>query len=208
MKNVSQGEGRTVLFVSHNLNSVKTLCDKSIILDKGSVSFKGTSLEGVKRYLKGTKNINSKNSEKISIQKENLSVHINKISLKNHLNENKAFFNNNEKFYIEINMGIESKNNMGIVLQFKDSDDNFLFVSAMSIEKSQFSFSKFTCELPDFYFNEGLFHVNILLSQLNKVFFLKENILSFEIRMTFDNNNTWFGKTKGPLKPKLKWHIS
>ena len=30
MKDVSSGQGRTVLFVSHNMTSVKSLCDKGI----------------------------------------------------------------------------------------------------------------------------------------------------------------------------------
>jgi lipopolysaccharide transport system ATP-binding protein len=37
MGNVSKGEGRTVLFVSHNMGAVSTLCNKGIYLDKGSV---------------------------------------------------------------------------------------------------------------------------------------------------------------------------
>jgi lipopolysaccharide transport system ATP-binding protein len=36
MEDVSKGEGRTVLFVSHNLASVKTLCRKGIVMDKGN----------------------------------------------------------------------------------------------------------------------------------------------------------------------------
>jgi len=35
MKDVASGEGRTVLFVSHNLSSIRQLCDKAIVLDKG-----------------------------------------------------------------------------------------------------------------------------------------------------------------------------
>jgi lipopolysaccharide transport system ATP-binding protein len=41
MQDVSRGEGRTVLFVSHNMGSVATLCKTGIILNNGSVSFYG-----------------------------------------------------------------------------------------------------------------------------------------------------------------------
>ena len=35
MQDLSTGEGRTVLFVSHNMASVKTLCDRGIVLENG-----------------------------------------------------------------------------------------------------------------------------------------------------------------------------
>ena len=41
MQDVSRGEGRTVLFVSHNMGSVATLCKTGLILNNGSVSFYG-----------------------------------------------------------------------------------------------------------------------------------------------------------------------
>lgn len=41
MKSVSQGEGRTVLFVSHNMASVKALCKSGIVLNKGLVDYIG-----------------------------------------------------------------------------------------------------------------------------------------------------------------------
>ena len=51
MKDVSQGEGRTVLFVSHNMESIKMLCDKGILLSNGQVELTGSALECVDYYL-------------------------------------------------------------------------------------------------------------------------------------------------------------
>ena len=45
MKEVSSGDGRTVLFVSHNMASVRNLCKSGIVLENGSVSFRGTADE-------------------------------------------------------------------------------------------------------------------------------------------------------------------
>jgi lipopolysaccharide transport system ATP-binding protein len=46
-------EGRTVLFVSHNMSAVRQLCGKAILLDGGRVQEIGTSEEVCSRYLKG-----------------------------------------------------------------------------------------------------------------------------------------------------------
>lgn len=51
MQDVSKGEGRTVLFVSHNMAAVKSLCKSGILIDKGSIAFSGTANETVKQYL-------------------------------------------------------------------------------------------------------------------------------------------------------------
>jgi lipopolysaccharide transport system ATP-binding protein len=52
MKDVASG-GRTVLFVSHQLQSIRGLCTRSLVLRKGSVQFAGDVEEGVRLYLEG-----------------------------------------------------------------------------------------------------------------------------------------------------------
>ena len=52
MKDVSQGEGRTVLFVSHNMNAVSNLCNKGIILENGTVSYSGIVSDAIEVYNK------------------------------------------------------------------------------------------------------------------------------------------------------------
>jgi len=51
MKDVTNKDGRTVLFVSHNMSAVKELCTSAIFLENGCVSQIGTSQEIVRRYL-------------------------------------------------------------------------------------------------------------------------------------------------------------
>ncbi len=53
MKDVSQGQGRTVLFVSHNMASIQSLCTTGVLLDKGQVVFRGDVSETISRYLGG-----------------------------------------------------------------------------------------------------------------------------------------------------------
>lgn len=51
MNEMSRGHGRTVLFVSHNLDAVKQLCPRSIWLENGRVCADGPTADVVKRYL-------------------------------------------------------------------------------------------------------------------------------------------------------------
>ena len=52
MKDVSQ-EGRTILFVSHNMAAVSRLCNKGVFLENGKIVFYGSEEEAVAEYLKG-----------------------------------------------------------------------------------------------------------------------------------------------------------
>lgn len=51
MQDVSQGEGRTVLFVSHNMASIQNLCSSVAIMEKGTISFQGNVADGIRKYL-------------------------------------------------------------------------------------------------------------------------------------------------------------
>lgn len=51
MKDVSKGEGRTVLFVSHNMTAVKNLCKSGVLLENGTVKFIGKVEDTINQYL-------------------------------------------------------------------------------------------------------------------------------------------------------------
>ncbi|MEG1616808.1 MAG: ABC transporter ATP-binding protein [Bacteroidales bacterium] len=51
MQDVSKGEGRTVLFVSHNMGSIRSLCNKGIVMKDGGVVFSGLAEDAVTNYL-------------------------------------------------------------------------------------------------------------------------------------------------------------
>ena len=51
MQDVSRGEGRTVLFVSHNMASVQRLCHSGLLLENGTVKFAGNISDTITTYL-------------------------------------------------------------------------------------------------------------------------------------------------------------
>ena len=51
MQDVSKGEGRTVLFVSHNTKSVRRLCTKGMLLENGRLSYSADIDSVIERYL-------------------------------------------------------------------------------------------------------------------------------------------------------------
>lgn len=51
MQDISQGGGRTVLFVSHNMDSMLNLCQKGVLLENGMIKYEGDIMSTVAEYL-------------------------------------------------------------------------------------------------------------------------------------------------------------
>jgi lipopolysaccharide transport system ATP-binding protein len=51
MGDISKGEGRTILFVSHNMGAINQLCNSAVLLSKGLLDYTGKSDSVVRRYL-------------------------------------------------------------------------------------------------------------------------------------------------------------
>jgi lipopolysaccharide transport system ATP-binding protein len=67
MGEVSKGEGRTVLFVSHNMGAITNLCSTSILLDKGQLLAQGKSVDIINKSIQNNFIRNQTSSEKIKI---------------------------------------------------------------------------------------------------------------------------------------------
>ena len=51
MSDVSKDEGRTILYVSHNMNTIRQLCDRCIVLNHGKIIFNGDVEEAISMYM-------------------------------------------------------------------------------------------------------------------------------------------------------------
>jgi lipopolysaccharide transport system ATP-binding protein len=82
MEDVSKKEGRTVLFVSHNMPAVRELCPNSLLLESASVKMAGSTYEVMDYYLGGTKpSLNSSINLLNHPQKQNLNFGITKMEM-------------------------------------------------------------------------------------------------------------------------------
>lgn len=119
MRSIAKDEGRTVVFVSHNLSSIDSLCNKAMLLDSGKLTAFGKTKDVISKYISGFKTENS--------------FLINNIPLAN------------SKFDID-DFWIENNNKMKVT-EIKTGEQysfNFRYVSGMSIKKLDFGFTILT----------------------------------------------------------------
>lgn len=80
MQDVSKGEGRTVLFVSHNMSAVRSLCTRGVVLENGQLGFQGNISDSLQYYLhNGSHNTDKKIID--SIKQHKPTLHINEIKI-------------------------------------------------------------------------------------------------------------------------------
>tara|TARA_B100000508_G_scaffold141097_1_gene146972 strand:- start:64388 stop:65677 length:1290 start_codon:yes stop_codon:yes gene_type:complete len=170
MKEVSKGEGRTVLFVSHNMSSIRNLCTKGVVIDKGKTVFSGSANDCVKYYLSSGKNNTSKVSlsdrtDRFGNQKMKLidvrffNEHGDQVTevisgdlLRIQLSfEKYADDINYSLFFIGVNFQDDHENN---VLAFLSDEMNSSF---MTLKDK----NKITLEIPNLYLRAGIYDIRV-----------------------------------------------
>lgn len=110
MEDVAEREGRTVLYVSHNMNTIRQLCNRCIVLDKGRIIFDGDTEEAIAIYMNSTKSPQIFNLCKYNAREginSDGKIFLNSVEI---LNKEAAIFSKREK--INIRLDFDAKENI------------------------------------------------------------------------------------------------
>lgn len=195
MQAISKGEGRTVLFVSHNMAAVKSLCTKAIVLEHGKVVFEGEVLPAIEKYLSHKNNILNVN---IIERKDRIGRGRIKISEVAILNNFKVMTGATLSVQIEYN-NVEEEieiSEFGMSI-WNTREDKIISIS--STFKNQLkdisNKGKVICEMPNLPLVKGSYVINCFVSS---IFGLEDyilDVLSFDVE---DNDIYGNGKTVNP----------
>ncbi|MCM4154708.1 ABC transporter ATP-binding protein [Gramella sp. AN32] len=205
MNSLSKGEGRTVLFVSHNMASVKSLCTKTIVLENGTVVFEGDSSEGIDHYLQLNKNSGfvgeySKHVEESGIQS---------LQLLDKGNNNRAEFSFDETISINSKIKIKQKHlNAHLGFRVIDKNEKIIFSSEIKLSDKieNEGHHAFKVEIPASLLVPGFYTLSFALHQPNiKVLDYLENCLSFHIVETGSDFHIYQGQDFGCIFVDCSW---
>ena len=119
MKEVSSGDGRTVLFVSHNMGSIESLCTSGIVLANGSTVFSGSQSSSIEYYLK-----HSKSGQINSIEKGSKEIKIDSIEFFDKSMNRLSFLKTGEDFNVFLNYSMKREadhlENINVSISFYD----------------------------------------------------------------------------------------
>ena len=204
MQDISKGDGRTVLFVSHNMAAVKSLCTRGIVLEHGKISFEGTTDEAVAFYLdKHTKDLDivrKWDEDDMDIPSgENIKLLSAAVISENGYD---ISYDTYIEFEYIIAENIENFN-LSLVLTSADSVPIFNSISpVINIDKGQ---HKTRLVLPENFLNNSLYSVRILFVRNSKAILDIENVLLWEAKEVMKRNMNWYGNIIGQIRPHFKW---
>lgn len=183
MNDISKGEGRTVLFVSHNMSAVRKLCNKSILLENGFKTFEGDSDAVIDNYL--LKNIRKQNSFKPIPIKE-IDIVVTNISINNQVG-GKVFPFKPLQIEIEIDAG-KNLDNIGIqVMLSHDHTEGQVFSTNTKQTKGIDSIIKkgknqIACLIEEFNLCSGTYRLGFAIDvPFVKFYFHEVDLFTFEV---------------------------
>ena len=175
MNSVSQNDGKTILFVSHNMESIKKLCTKVVIMYQGKILDIGKTDEMISRYVGGKVDI-TKQFNKIKWEKNEHGpggniVKLKSLCTKNIKGEIISEFFINEDVIVEAEFWVlELGHQISLSFQFYDSlsmlfqtFDNYLkegWGKQKSFDKGLY---KTICKIPKNLLNQGTLDINVII---------------------------------------------
>ncbi len=210
MGDISKGQGRTVLFVSHNMAAVKSLCSKAIVLQNGMVKKVGNVESAIGYYLSGE--IESQNRRIFSQAFDKPAFTLHEISLNPVGKTSDDVLDEYQKidFNIDFTLKDTSKNlHVTMVLYNEYGEALFTFSHIHSNVKLHSGLNKIKCSLPEGFLNIGSYFVSLFVIENAKTTLLVEkDAISFNIQEGERPIGAWMGKEPGFLKPKFEWTIA
>lgn len=210
MKDVSSNEGRTVLFVSHNMAAVKSLCTQGILMEQGRVSFRGTQDEVVDKYLAGA----SQNEWSARFDYDrapgNEWVRMKRIEISPQRADGKQVITVKSPLLLEFEFWLEKDEvptNLSLHLYAATGECVFNIITQLPVPVLKKGLHKGTCLIPANFLNTGLFSVSMMIVRHTSVpIYHWENAVSFEVEEERENTN-WHGRFPGFVRPDFDFKI-
>ena len=211
MQDVSNGDGRTVLFVSHNMTAVKSLCKQGIILENGQIKDYGGIDAIVSHYLKGDSAIENhkhwNNPVFVNGGFELLEIGVRKKG---------GDYNDVMRIDNEVEIILRYKINrdfdqLHLTFHFKNEHGEKIFSSSggnrcydLKHEKGEYILR---CDLPADFFNWGSYTFDLFVFENGTNALLVEpDIVTFTLSNKEMPIGSWMGREPGDLTPMFDYH--
>jgi homopolymeric O-antigen transport system ATP-binding protein len=209
-------EGRTVLFVSHNMTAVQSLCQRAIWLNEGRVLQDGSADQVVSNYLTHSFSplaeqvwddvLTAPGNEQVRIHKAAVrpleGTAVDRITIRDPLMLEFEFWNLVPDARLNLSLGI--LNEGGVHIFQSDSTHN----PEMRDRPFPVGLFRCTCYIPGDLLNDTTHRVQLLVVRDQaSVVYRHEDILMFDVNDAVERRGEWYGKWPGAVRPQLEWKL-
>ncbi len=208
MKDVSRS-GRTILFVSHNMTAIASLCSRVIWLEGGKIKQDGAADEVVRAYLRAYGSSGEQREWTADEQPGNELVRLTAMRIERSEPDRPLGLKDTFRIAVRFNNTGITDNDLNISLHVFNGEDILAFTSSWhegvrgerTIAPGD---NTAWCEVPGDLLNEGDFRVVVNFFRNSKMLFSEEDTIAFEVH-DVEREGAWYGRRKGVFRPQLTW---
>ncbi|MDZ4793653.1 MAG: ABC transporter ATP-binding protein [Bacteroidota bacterium] len=216
MEEVSKKDGRTILFVSHNMDTIRNFCPTTILLDEGKVISKGSTENTINEYVARHLETNAEMNWEKGVLSYTQGVSLHRAFLHNENGELISRFDTTEKIGVTIEYEVLKDDVVfthGINLYNQENINIFNshdVTSEIRLEKRVKGKYKAIAWIPGNLLPEGIFTISIALFLPNPLDILvhEHQVLSFETYTNFlklSARGNYADDFPGVIRPLLQW---
>jgi len=218
MSDVAQ-QGRTVLFVSHNMSAILRLTQEAIVLKKGQLIKRAPTPEAVDYYLASGQAESGERVWDVDDPSAAASVPFRPVSIRIKERSGKVvdIVRSTEPVAIEFEYQLDAPiTGLRVGMYLNTMRGEYVFTAFDTDDAKQFEqFGSRTagryvsrCEIPADFFNEGRYYIGVNASSFGvKRYFMDENAISFNVDISGAPGTQWPELRQGPIRPRLNWKI-
>jgi lipopolysaccharide transport system ATP-binding protein len=206
IKSISRGEGKTILFVSHNIQTIRNICNRALVLEKGRIIASGDSESVLAGYVtRAREQFLGTDYTKQVVMPGNEMIRIRKVELDpKYLNDFRVIDVRTElAITFEFAYDVEEAGQLMVQLQVFDDAGELIF----TLTSQNYHFSngiiKGKSMIPGNFLNDGIYYISLgFLRNSNTRLFYLESCLSFHVE-DYKHPGHEYGKWEGIVRPSF-----
>jgi lipopolysaccharide transport system ATP-binding protein len=217
-------QGRTILFVSHNMTAIRKLCPRSILLEGGRLVMDGPSEQVLERYLSAfgeEGDVGSISGAALEEKANSFVWHERpimqgvEVALRDSRGALRRSFRSDEEITVAVTYDVlETITNLQVIVQLHTEDGELLLRSELAdspvaegVYVSKPGRYVARCSLPAMMFGERRFYVTSYLVAQDVHHISYERVLHFDVMFMGHNDNLSPHSRSGYFRPRLGWEV-
>ncbi|GGG28151.1 ABC transporter ATP-binding protein [Dokdonia pacifica] len=208
MQDISNTGGRTVLFVSHNMAAVKSLCTSGLIIENGKIIYYGSANDAVSIYLGGAHS--EVNYTEYSEDFKTEALELKTIKAYDIKSPNDSVVTEKSTVVLEFNFNlfVDDVKKYTLTFHFKNETGETLFTFSpfnfgLELKKGQNSIQ---AVFPKDFIKQGTYYINLFLVEDRKRSIVRfDDVFSLQVIHAKRDIGVFMGKEPGYIKPHVKW---
>ena len=208
--------GRTILFVSHNMATISSLCTRAMLMVQGKLAFSGSVSEAVQLYYSdggGSPGKVDFSGRGIHVGDDAVVLHGAQVQTDPEAATSEVLIGDTLKIVLFLEVLREGGPYVPN-LHFTTADGVYAFMSLDDSRRiARAGMYRVSCTIPGNFLNEGMYFVGVAVSSFEKgvtVHLYEENAISFNVVDPIDGVSSragWAGPVRGVVRPRLDWGV-